>query len=121
MADSARGTPETPAGACTPPPLAIDPLLDVRTASANRLITEVIHVEDLLGVVDVDDVTIVDLIRHEQSIREELGRRETLLTNSLRWATESSTPVSRPAGRAWPRAARAGNRSGRSGPGRWDD
>ena len=123
MSHSLRGSPKSPTAAPPPPRPSVEtPALDLRTASASQLITEVVYLESLLLAVDVHDPTIVNLLEREQGIREELSRREVHLMHGLRGTTLANTSASRPAGHVRLNAAKARNGAGRdvsSGPGRW--
>jgi hypothetical protein len=125
MSQSPPGIPKPPAIAAVPSPSAADPAaLDLRTASASRLITELMHVEDLLQGVDVHDPNVVPLIGRGQSIQAELSQRQARSLPGLRWATLSTNPSSRPPGHlrlSGPRDRKVGRRDDAGGPGRWSD
>ena len=118
-------------GIHNPQPVATDPPqpvhggaeLDLRATSTNQLVITANLLQEEIRSANIFDPEVPDLIRREYGIRQELGRRDVLLMQSVVWATAESKEIPlRPPEPTLVNTIKTRNgRGGPGGPGDWDD
>jgi hypothetical protein len=100
-----------------------DAALDLRATSTSRLLVVANQLLEAICSASIFEPEVPDLIRREYAIRQELGRRDVLMMQSVVWATTEppDTAPSPPPPMRLNRVKTRNGRGGPGGPGDWDD
>jgi hypothetical protein len=112
-----------PVAADFPHPDRGEAALDLRATSTSRLSVVANQLLEAIGSASIFDPDVPDLIRREYAIRQELGRRDVLMMQSVVWATTepAETAPSPPPPTRLNTVKTRNGRGGPGGPGDWDD